>query len=258
MGTPLLTADRVLVTTTTTGTGTYQLGAAAGPTFRTMAQTDIPSGSRVMFVVQDHPTSPTQWEEAEGVYTAGSPATLTRAQVRGGSNGTSAVNWGPGTKYIYLTAFARRQAFLDTDGRLPLSAMPAEVMDDEDIPYGSWSGVTDVIARGDLFSVSMPVRTRRFLVVGSARGFGNAGSALREAVFSMGIRNVADTTDDVTIELGRMHLVPNQYAGCPLVTGWDFGAPLNSTRPVRFRAQCSTGEAFTLYDYDAAILCLKE
>ena len=258
MGTPLLTADRVLVTTTTTGTGTYQLGGTAGPTFRTMAQTDVPSGSRVMFVVQDHPTSPTQWEEAEGVYTAGSPATLTRAQVRGGSNGTSAVNWGPGTKYIYLTAFARRQPFLDTDGRLPLSAMPEEVTDSATILSGSWSGNVGITGLSDLFSVLMPARTRRFMLSGAARVYGNGGSALREAVFSLGVRNTADTTDDVPIEIVRQHLVVGQYETVPITGSHDFTAGLGAARPVRFRAQSSTGETVQLYDYRVSVLCLKE
>jgi hypothetical protein len=116
MGTPLVTGNRVLVVTTTTGTGTYQLGAAAAATYRTFADAGIPSGSRVMYVVQNSLDAPTVWEEGEGIYTDASPDTLTRAQVKGGSNGTSAVNWSAGTKYVLLTVHADRMPLLDTDG----------------------------------------------------------------------------------------------------------------------------------------------
>jgi hypothetical protein len=123
MGTPIVAGNRVLVTTTTTGTGTYQLGTAPASYF-TPAQAGIPSGSRVDIVVMDSLTATTTIEITEGVYTAGSPATITRAQVKGGTNGTSAVNWGAGTKYILLTVHADRTPILDTDGLLPTGIVP--------------------------------------------------------------------------------------------------------------------------------------
>jgi hypothetical protein len=123
MGTPIIAGNRVLVTTTTTGTGTYQLGAAPSSYF-TFAQAGIPSGSRVDIVVMDSTTATTTVEITEGVYTAGSPATITRAQIKGGTNGSSAVNWGAGTKYILLTVHADRTPILDTDGKLSTSTIP--------------------------------------------------------------------------------------------------------------------------------------
>ncbi|SHJ31227.1 hypothetical protein SAMN02745194_02281 [Roseomonas rosea] len=119
MGTPVLGGDRVLVTTTTTGTSAYVLGAAAADTFLTPAAEGIPSGSRVMYTVQDSLDAPTLFEKGEGIFTAGSPATLTRAQIKGGSNGTSAVNWSAGPKYIFLSLHADKVAIRDTDGRIP-------------------------------------------------------------------------------------------------------------------------------------------
>jgi hypothetical protein len=119
MGIPLRTGNGVLVVTSTTGTGAYALAAAAAPTFRTLAAAGIPSGARVMYTVQDNLASPTLFEEGEGVYTAGAPDTLSRAQIKGGSNGTSAVNWSAGVKYLFLSIHADRAAILDTDGRLP-------------------------------------------------------------------------------------------------------------------------------------------
>lgn len=121
MGTPLVLGDRVLVQTTTTGTGTYQLGAALQGHL-TLAQAGIPTGARVSYTVVDSLTSPEFFEVVEGVYTAGSPATLTRGQVfRTAGGGTSAVNWPLGTRYILIGPSAARLVLFDTEGHLNLA-----------------------------------------------------------------------------------------------------------------------------------------
>jgi hypothetical protein len=123
MGTPLVIGDAVLVQTATTGTGTYTLGAAMAGHL-TFAQAGIASGSRVCCTVVDSLTAPTQREVFEGVYTSGSPATVTRALVVRNHTGTqSAVSWGTGTKYLFVTPNAARIPLLDTDGLLPNSMM---------------------------------------------------------------------------------------------------------------------------------------
>jgi hypothetical protein len=120
--------DRVLVQTITPGTGTYQLGVALDG-FLTMAQAGITSGSRVSYCVQDSLTEPTQFEIGEGIYTSGTPATLSRVQVlRTHGGGSSAVNWGVGTRYVFLAVNAKRLAILDTDGLLPNSIVPQALM----------------------------------------------------------------------------------------------------------------------------------
>jgi hypothetical protein len=128
MGTPLVLGDRVLVQTTTTGTGTYQLGAALQG-FLTLAQAGIPSGSRVPYTVVDSLTSPEFFEVGEGIFTAGSPGTLTRGQVlRVAGGGNAAVNWPPGTRYLLIGPSALRLVLLDTDGKIPVPQLPAPLM----------------------------------------------------------------------------------------------------------------------------------
>ena len=69
--------NRTKVTTTTTGTGTLNLGSA--PTgFRSFAQ-EFTSGDQVYYVVIDDPDNPTAYEYGIGTYTAGTPDTLSRA-----------------------------------------------------------------------------------------------------------------------------------------------------------------------------------
>jgi hypothetical protein len=91
-------ADLVRETTTTSGTGTYSLlGAKVGhQTF----VSGVGSGNEVYYCARTE----TLWEVGRGTVTSGSPATLTRAQILDGSNGTSPVNWGSELKDIYLVA----------------------------------------------------------------------------------------------------------------------------------------------------------
>ena len=123
MGTPIILADRVLVATTTTGTGTYQIGTAITG-YLDPATAGVSSGARIPYVVVDSLTAPTAFEIGEGVYTSGSPATLTRTQIRRNtSGGTAAINWGAGTKYLMLAPGAANLPTLDTDGALTAPAL---------------------------------------------------------------------------------------------------------------------------------------
>ena len=123
MGTPNVLADRVLVATSTAGTGTYALGAGVTG-YLDPAGAGVPSGSRVPYVVVDSLTSPTKMEVGEGVYTAGAPGTVTRATIRRNtSGGTSAESWPAGTKYLMLAPNAANLPTLETDGRLSAPAI---------------------------------------------------------------------------------------------------------------------------------------
>lgn len=100
-------ADRVKETTTTTGTGTYSLdGAASG--FRTFVA-GVGTGQVVTYVVENG----TDWEVGEGTVTDATPDTLTRTTILASSNAGAAVNWGAGSKNVFLTAAAARTVFTD-------------------------------------------------------------------------------------------------------------------------------------------------
>lgn len=121
MAVPVVVGDRVLVTTITTGTGTYDLGTAVAG-YLTPAGANVASGARVAYVVVDSLTNPTLFEVGEGTYTAGSPATISRTLiVRNSSGGTSAISWSAGTKYIFLAPSASRFVMYDSDGGITLS-----------------------------------------------------------------------------------------------------------------------------------------
>lgn len=121
MAVPVYVGDRVLVSTDTTGTGTYDLGASVSG-YLAPANAGVASGSRVAYVVVDSLTNPSTFEVGEGTYTAGSPATISRTLiVRNSSGGTSAVSWSAGTKYLFLAPSASRFVMYDSDGGMTLN-----------------------------------------------------------------------------------------------------------------------------------------
>jgi hypothetical protein len=94
--------DRVQETTTTTGTGTVTLaGAVSG--FQSFAA--IGNGNNTFYTIAD--ASGTSWEVGIGTYTS-SGTTLSRDTVLSSSNSGSLVNFGAGTKNVFVTLPAAR------------------------------------------------------------------------------------------------------------------------------------------------------
>jgi hypothetical protein len=101
----LIVKDRVKETTTTTSTGTYTLaGAVTG--FQSFAV--VGNGNSTYYTVTDG----TNWEVGVGTYTS-SGTTLSRDTILASSNSGSAVNWGAGSKDVFLTYPAERSVLVD-------------------------------------------------------------------------------------------------------------------------------------------------
>lgn len=95
-------ADRIAETTTTTGTGTYDLaGAKAG--FEAFV-TRITSGNTVEYCCTDG----TDFEIGVGTLTDATPDTIARTTIIRSSNSDAAVSWGAGSKDIFITLSATR------------------------------------------------------------------------------------------------------------------------------------------------------
>ena len=91
-------ADRVKETSTTTGTGTYNLGGAATG-FRAFSAA-FATGDTVYYCVEDG----TDWEVGIGTLTTGTPWTLARTTILASSNAGAAVNWAAGTRNVFCTS----------------------------------------------------------------------------------------------------------------------------------------------------------
>lgn len=97
---PLVHADRVKETSTTTGTGTYNLaGAVSG--FRTFVD-GIGDNNLCYYVAE----MGADWEVGLGTVDDATPDTLARTRILASSNAGSAVNWGAGTKTLYVAPIA--------------------------------------------------------------------------------------------------------------------------------------------------------
>jgi hypothetical protein len=100
---PLVLADRVYETTTTTGTGTITLaGAVSG--FQSFSV--VGNGNTTYYTI----AGGTEWEVGLGTYTA-SGTVLSRDSILESSNSGSAVNFSAGTKDVFVTYPAERAVF---------------------------------------------------------------------------------------------------------------------------------------------------
>lgn len=92
---PLIVKDRVKVTSTTTGTGTFTLGSAVDG-FQSFSV--IGDGNQTYYTI----TNGTDWEVGIGTYTS-SGTTLSRDVILESSNAGSAVDWLAGDKDVFVT-----------------------------------------------------------------------------------------------------------------------------------------------------------
>ena len=107
-------ADRVRETTTTTGTGTINLGGAV-TNFETFAD-NLSNSDTTYYAIVDNTNG--DFEVGLGTFSTGSPNTLARTTPISSSNSNSAVNFGAGTKDVFITTPASKMAFLDASGNL--------------------------------------------------------------------------------------------------------------------------------------------
>jgi hypothetical protein len=103
---PLILKDRVLETTTTTGTGTITLaGAVSG--FQSFSV--VGNANTTYYAI----VGGTEWEVGIGTYTS-SGTTLSRDTILESSTGGTAVNFSAGSKNVFVTYPAEKSVDLDT------------------------------------------------------------------------------------------------------------------------------------------------
>jgi hypothetical protein len=114
----LVINDRVKVTSTTTGTGAFALGAAATG-FEDF--TAIGNSNTTYYTIFNQGT--TEWEVGLGTLD-GTSANLTRTTIISSSNSDSVVTFTGGTKDVFCTLPASKAVYLDADG-VPVGAASA-------------------------------------------------------------------------------------------------------------------------------------
>jgi len=109
----LIVADRIQETTNSTGTGAYTLGGVVAG-FRTFASV-ASNTDTVYYSITDN----VNFEVGLGTY-ASSGGTITRTSVFTSSNSNNAVNWGVGTKNIFLTYPADKAVIEDASNNVTI------------------------------------------------------------------------------------------------------------------------------------------
>lgn len=109
----LVIADRVRETSTTTGTGTLTLGGAVAG-YQTFSS-GIGNGNTCYYAI----TLGSDWEVGLGTYTSAG-TTLSRDTILASSNANSAVNFGAGTKDVFVTYPAGKSVFKESGGNVAL------------------------------------------------------------------------------------------------------------------------------------------
>jgi hypothetical protein len=113
----LVVKDRVQVTSTTTGTGTFTLGSAVAG-FQSFSV--IGDGNTTYYAI----VLGSEWEVGLGTYTS-SGTTLSRDTILESSNGGTAVNFSAGTKNVFVTYPAEKGLYLDASGNAIALGTPA-------------------------------------------------------------------------------------------------------------------------------------
>ena len=111
----LVIADRVKARTTTTGTGTYSIGATAAG-FQGFEV--IGDGNTTYYAVTDNSSN---YEVGLGTYT-GAGNTLARTAVLESSNSDAAVDWGAGDKDIFVTVPAAKFLYKDNNANVDIGS----------------------------------------------------------------------------------------------------------------------------------------
>lgn len=112
----LVFKDRVKVTSTTTGTGTFTLGSAVTG-YQSFSV--IGDGNTTQYTIVDDAGN---WEVGTGTYTS-SGTTLSRDTVLESSNSNSLVNFPAGTKTVFVTYAADKSVTIDNTATLTNKTM---------------------------------------------------------------------------------------------------------------------------------------
>ena len=142
--------DRVKSYTTTTGTGAITLGAAATG-FQSFEA--VGNGNTTYFTISDPVTG--AWEVNYGVYSS-SGTTLTRHDPPlSSSNGDALVNFGAGTKDVFVTYPAEKATYEEVDGQTIINGGPLTVLGTGVTGYTSFSAVVaEMYGNVDTFAQS--------------------------------------------------------------------------------------------------------
>jgi hypothetical protein len=136
----LVINDRVKETSTTTGTGTFNLAGAE--TGYESFVSGVGTGNTTYYAIELN--SANQWEVGIGTVTSGSPDTLSRDTIISSSNSDAAVTFSAGTKNVFCTLPAKKTISPVMDATTFVVTHASIITEDQTLDSGVLAGPVSI------------------------------------------------------------------------------------------------------------------
>ena len=132
----LVINDRVKETSTTTGTGTFNLAGAE--TGYESFVSGVGTGNTTYYAIELNAAN--EWEVGIGTVTSGSPDTLSRDTIISSSNSDAAVTFSSGTKNVFCTLPAKKTISPVMDATTFVVTHASTITEDQTLDSGVLAG----------------------------------------------------------------------------------------------------------------------
>ena len=132
----LVINDRVKETSTTTGTGTFNLAGAE--TGYESFVSGVGTGNTTYYAIELNAAN--EWEVGIGTVTSGSPDTLSRDTIISSSNSDAAVTFSAGTKNVFCTLPAKKTISPVMDATTFVVTHASTITEDQTLDSGVLAG----------------------------------------------------------------------------------------------------------------------
>ena len=136
----LVINDRVKETSTTTGTGTFNLAGAE--TGYESFVSGVGTGNTTYYAIELNAAG--EWEVGIGTVTSGSPDTLSRDTIISSSNSDAAVTFSSGTKNVFCTLPAKKTISPVMDATTFVVTHASTITEDQTLDSGVLAGPVSI------------------------------------------------------------------------------------------------------------------